>query len=120
MSTTPAQYLIEFNRGDRLYRGFRFRYKDGTFLDLTGCSFACSVRADYDEAATPVYDLSPYLSVDLTPGVMRVKLDVPDSVTATMQTGRLFWGLVTTDSLGRNRTYVEGKFIVRPRVTVVS
>jgi len=86
---------------------FRLKNPDGSSQDLTGATWAISVRDEPNAAGTLVF--SPAAVVVNTAGTPDgFYFELTDEQTTTVTDQRLFWSATLTDALGKKTTYFAG------------
>jgi len=87
---------------------------DGTPIDLTGYSFAGSIKSSFYSSAimaTFVVNI-----IDPINGV--VSLTLPNSVTQTLSPGSAIYDVEMTDTTGKVTRLLEGRVTITPEITI--
>lgn len=123
-----ARYdFSKITQGDTLLEVFQFNADaDGTPYDLTGATFATQFRTgSEDQGGTLVIDAASYWTISTPATGGQATLEIPDSVTAAIDTSSvgvgetyyLYYDIEITNASGQRFTWLTGRLPVAPQVT---
>jgi len=107
--------VVTINRGDSWERAWIIKDASGNYVDLSGATVRLQVRDLNDNLKAEANVSNGQLTI--TPGVGRIDLLMPYTVTQTFDPGTYFFDLEVTFPTGIRKTYERGKLIVEKDYT---
>ena len=111
--TMPVEHDLTLYKGQTYSQNITFKYKaTGQPIPLDGITAAAQIRPEPNSA-----QLIAAMACTVYPSEGLVNLALDTEITAAIIPGCYAWDLKLTDGSGKIAYYIEGKFIVRGRVT---
>jgi hypothetical protein len=110
----PTKRDLQIYRGDDFEFPFRLKDSAGAYIDITGWTILAQVRASADDDVV-IVTLTPNIDPDQSAGGNRgmCVLTLTDVQTASLEPSTSdVWDLQTTDTNGKDQTWLAGKVTV--------
>ena len=107
----PANFDLVIYKGDYVELFITVKDASGNAIDLTGSTPAAQLRSDYEDATAIDFICT------LTGTTGRVRVFLPSSISASLETGDYIWDFQVTDAGDMTRTYLTGDVVVYDEVT---
>ena len=114
---TAGNYDFIIEQGSELSLPLIWKGGNGVPIDLTGCSAEMMIRREVDDSV-PLVSLSSAdggIVLGETAGTIAIAID--EATTSELASGKAYYDLRLTDSLGKHRRLIQGQVIISPAVT---
>lgn len=106
--TAAPVFELVIPQNAHLVRTFRKRLADDSYFDFTGYTARGLVKSSHETDATTILDLAAYLEVDVT----RIRLSVPNDVTAELDFETAVWDLLLESPTGVVERFLQGPAVL--------